>query len=163
MLVIPVCPVVPGSRPAQPTRLEAPVVHLVVDPSASIPPYEQITRDILDQVRTGVLVSGDRLPAIRALAGQLQLAAGTVARAYRELEEGAVIVTRRGAGTTIADDAAAAAERVVASRPTAPADRIDPELLELISGAVTAARTRGHGDAQILGAVRQALGTAESP
>ena len=138
------------------------MVHLVVDPSDSTPPYEQITRDLLDQVRTGVLEPGDRLPAIRALAGRLQLAAGTVARAYRELEEGAVIVTRRGAGTTIADDAAAAAERIVSARPTAPADRVDPELLDLMAKAVTAARTRGHGDAQILGAVRQALGAAES-
>lgn len=138
------------------------MVHLVVDPSDPTPPYEQIKRDLLDQVRTGVLGAGDRLPAIRALAGQLQLAAGTVARAYKELEEGAVIVTRRGAGTTIAVGAVAAAERMVAARPTAPADRVDPELLALISDAVTAAKTRGHGDAQILGAVRQALGTAES-
>lgn len=138
------------------------MVHLVVDPSDPTPPYEQIKRDLLDQVRTGVLSTGDRLPAIRGLAGQLQLAAGTVARAYKELEEEAVIVTRRGAGTTIAAGAAAAAERAVAARRTAPADRVDPELLALISEAVTAARTRGHGEAQILGAVRQALGTAES-
>lgn len=137
------------------------MVHLVIDPSDSTPPFEQIKRDVLDQVRTGVLTSGDRLPAIRALASELQLAAGTVARAYKELEEEQVIVTRRGAGTTIAPDALAAAEKAVAARPMVPADRVDPQLLELIAAAVATARAGGHGDAQILRAVRQALGEAD--
>src|SRR5690625_6422974 len=92
-----------------PAGLEVPMLHLVIDPSDSTPPFEQIKRDVLDQVRTGVLTSGDRLPAIRALASELQLAAGTVARAYKELEEAKVIVYRRGAGTNNAPYASTAA------------------------------------------------------
>src|SRR5699024_12097944 len=72
-----------------------------------------------------------------------------------------VIVTRRGAGTTIAPDASAAAEKAVAARPMVPTDRVDPQLLELIAAAVATARAGGHGDAQILRAVRQALGEAD--
>src|SRR5690625_703474 len=101
----------PPSSPLSPytTLFRSPMVHLVIDPSDSTPPFEQIKRDVLNQVRTGVLTSGDRLPAIRALASELQLAAGTVARAYKELEEVQGSVTRRGAGTTIAPDASAVA------------------------------------------------------
>lgn len=133
------------------------MVHLVIDPSDPTPPFEQVKRDLIDQVRTGVLSAGDKLPAIRALAGQLRLSAGTIARAYKELEDAQIIRTRRGAGTTIAPDAPAAAERIVASRPDTPADRVDPDLLRLVSAAVAEARSRGYDEAQILGAVRQAL------
>ena len=51
------------------------------------PPYEQVRREIVEQVRSGELRPGDRLPAIRAHAADLGLAAGTVARAYKLLEE----------------------------------------------------------------------------
>lgn len=36
-------------------------------------------------IETGQLVTGERLPSVRQLAGDLGLATGTVARAYREL------------------------------------------------------------------------------
>jgi GntR family transcriptional regulator len=74
-----------------------------VDPDDPAPPYERIRRSVIDQIVRGVLLPGDRLPAIRTLAKDLDLAAGTVARAYRELEEAGIITTRRGAGTRIAD------------------------------------------------------------
>src|SRR5690606_41637547 len=60
------------------------------------PPYEQVRREIVEQVRSGELRPGDRLPAIRAHAADLGLSAGTVARAYKLLEEAQIIVTRRG-------------------------------------------------------------------
>src|SRR5699024_8526035 len=42
-------------------------------------------REIIEQVRTGELTPGDKLPAIRTHAADLGLAAGTVARAYKLL------------------------------------------------------------------------------
>ena len=50
---------------------------------------------------SGVLSEGARLPAIRQLASDLGLAGGTVARAYRELEQSGVISTRGRHGTYI--------------------------------------------------------------
>ena len=61
-------------------------VALVVDPDDPTPPYEQLRRQVRDLVGGGVLRPGDRLPPLRQLAGDLGLAVGTVARAYRELE-----------------------------------------------------------------------------
>jgi DNA-binding transcriptional regulator YhcF (GntR family) len=53
-------------------------------------------------IASGVLQDGQRLPPIRQLASDLDLAGGTVARAYRELERDGFIVTRGRHGTFVA-------------------------------------------------------------
>nr|WP_307205751.1 GntR family transcriptional regulator [Nocardioides zeae] len=58
-------------------------------------------------VAGGDLAAGERLPTVRGLAEQLGLAAGTVARVYRELEADGVVETRGRAGTFVAESAAA--------------------------------------------------------
>ena len=67
------------------------------------PPYEQLRRQLCDLIRTGHLRSGERLPPVRQLATDLGVAAGTVARTYRELDAGGWVVTRRGGGTQVDD------------------------------------------------------------
>ncbi len=85
---------------------------LTVEPSSAVPPYEQIRGQIEAMVATGTLAAGDRLPSIRQLAHDLGLAGGTVARAYTELEQAGLVVSRRRTGTVVADGVAApAAER----------------------------------------------------
>jgi len=78
------------------------------------PPYEQIRQQVAALVASGELAGGTRLPSIRALAEQLQLASNTVARAYRELEHAGVVTTRGRAGTVINDDGADRAAKVAA-------------------------------------------------
>jgi GntR family transcriptional regulator len=53
-------------------------------------------------VTIGTLPEGHRMPTIRQLAADLGLAGGTVARAYRELEQGGFIVSRGRNGTSVA-------------------------------------------------------------
>ena len=62
-----------------------------VDAQSPVPPYEQLRAQIATLAASGVLRGGDRLPTIRQLAGDLGLAAGTVARAYTELEAAGVL------------------------------------------------------------------------
>ena len=71
----------------------------VLDPT---PPYEQLRRQLADLIGSGVLSPGDRLPPVRQLAADLGLAAGTVARTYRELEQSGYVRSRRGGGTRVA-------------------------------------------------------------
>lgn len=75
-----------------------------VDPAASAPPYEQIRTQVIDLITSDRLTPGNRLPTVRRLAADLGLAANTVARAYRELEQAGVIETRGRAGTFVAGD-----------------------------------------------------------
>jgi len=77
--------------------------ELVVSTTDPTPPYEQLRRQLADLIHSGEVQVGERLPALRQLAGDLGLAVGTVARAYRELESAGLIVCRRGGGTWIAD------------------------------------------------------------
>jgi DNA-binding transcriptional regulator YhcF (GntR family) len=77
-------------------------VIVEVDPSSALPPYEQIRAQISDMAVAGVLPVGAQLPTIRQLAADLGVAAGTVARAYRELERDGIVVSRVRHGTTIA-------------------------------------------------------------
>lgn len=74
-----------------------------LDPADDAPPYEQVKRGIIARIAAGSLLPDDRLPAIRALADELGLAANTVARAYKELEAEGLVVTRGRAGTRIAE------------------------------------------------------------
>jgi DNA-binding transcriptional regulator YhcF (GntR family) len=76
---------------------------LSVDLASPVPPYEQIREQISLMTASGVLAPGSRLPAIRQLAADLGIAAGTVARAYRELEAAGLIIARGRHGTRIAE------------------------------------------------------------
>ncbi|WP_149203720.1 GntR family transcriptional regulator [Actinotalea subterranea] len=75
---------------------------LVIDPASHVPPYEQVRSQIEALADAGDLAPGHRLPTVRRLADDLGLAANTVARAYRELEQAGVVVTRGRNGTFIA-------------------------------------------------------------
>ena len=75
---------------------------LRIDPASDIPPYEQVRRQLIDQIRSGQMPPETRLPAVRRLAADLGLAPGTVARAYKELEGEGYLVTRGRNGTLVA-------------------------------------------------------------
>lgn len=83
---------------------------LVVDPDTPTPPYEQVRLQIVAMVGAGELPAGSRLPTVRRLAGDLDLAPNTVARAYRELERTGVVETRGRHGTFVAMGADATAD-----------------------------------------------------
>jgi DNA-binding transcriptional regulator YhcF (GntR family) len=76
--------------------------RIVVDPDSGVAPWRQVRDQLLHLVRTGALPVGSRLPPIRQLAGDLGLAAGTIARVYRELETAGVLHTARRQGTVVA-------------------------------------------------------------
>ncbi|MFT4283800.1 MAG: GntR family transcriptional regulator [Protaetiibacter sp.] len=65
-------------------------------------PYERLRDRLLAEMRDGTRAAGSRLPTVRALAEELGLAPGTVARAYKELEAAGAIETRGRNGTLVA-------------------------------------------------------------
>ena len=76
-----------------------------LDPQSSTPPFEQLRLQIARRASSGDLPAGTKLPTVRALAEQLGLAANTVARAYRELEQDGVVETQGRRGTVVAGTA----------------------------------------------------------
>jgi len=86
-----------------------------IDPAAPEPPYEQLRVRIASQAAAGTLPAGTRLPTVRALASELQLAVNTVAKAYRALEADGVVVTEGRRGTFVSSGAAASSGEGVAA------------------------------------------------
>lgn len=72
------------------------MVHL--DYRDARPIYSQIIDGYREQILSGVLRNGDRLPSVRELAGQLAINPNTIQRAYRELEMQGWIATVPGKG-----------------------------------------------------------------
>lgn len=62
------------------------------------PLYRRVADDISDQIRSGKLRPGDKLPSERALCELYQVSQITVRRALRELRHGGVLVSRHGLG-----------------------------------------------------------------
>ncbi|MGH7507753.1 MAG: Clp protease N-terminal domain-containing protein, partial [Longimicrobiales bacterium] len=77
-------------------------IGVTIDDTSSDSIYEQIIAQVQEAVATGVLAAGDRLAPVRRLADDLDIAPGTVARAYGELERLGVVVTEGARGTRIA-------------------------------------------------------------
>lgn len=118
-------------------------MRLDVDTGSAVPPYEQIRSQIADLAGTVELPAGTRLPTIRQLAGDLGLAPGTVARAYRELENQGIVVSRVRHGTTIAPR----------QKPSAAQSR--RELHEAARSFARTARALGYSAKDAVGALSQ--------
>ncbi len=66
---------------------------------------DSIVRELRGLISSGRLIAGERLPPVRQVAADLGVAVGTAARAYRQLEEEGLVVTRRGGGTRVSESA----------------------------------------------------------
>jgi len=77
--------------------------HLHISQADARPMYLQIMEQIRARIASGDWEAGRELPSIRALAAALEVSVITVKRAYLELEQEGVIVTRQGKGSFVAD------------------------------------------------------------
>ena len=112
-----------------------------VDPNGARPLFDQLRTQIIGGVRDGRLPPGTRLPTVRDLARQLNMAVNTVARAYRELEAAGLLETRGRFGTFVA--------------------RVDPADAAMATAAQTyaaSAKALGVGKADALRYVESAFG-----
>lgn len=82
------------------------LLHLKIDEASDHSIFEQIVDGVQEAVATGRLRPGERLPSVRRLADRLDVAPGTVARAYGELERRGVVVTEGARGTRVAERSA---------------------------------------------------------
>lgn len=78
---------------------------LVIDPIAEVPLFEQLRRQLVDQISSDRFPADTKLPAIRRVATDLVVAPGTVARAYKELLTEGYLMSRGPSGTAVAPNA----------------------------------------------------------
>jgi GntR family transcriptional regulator/MocR family aminotransferase len=72
-----------------------------LDRSQAVPIYRQIYQRFRESIADGRLHPGDRVPAVRALASELNLARGTVEAAYQLLIGEGYLIARGAAGTIV--------------------------------------------------------------
>src|SRR6266478_7492824 len=86
-------------------------MQIHISTNDGVPIYLQIVNQVKYLVAAGRLASGDEIPPIRVLAGQLLVNPNTVARAYLELERAGVVSKRHGSGTYVSDAGSPLARR----------------------------------------------------
>jgi DNA-binding GntR family transcriptional regulator len=75
------------------------------DPASHVYVYLQVVHHIAEQIRTGRLPAGARLPAERDLAEQYGVAVNTVRRAVRDLRDQGLVITVPIKGTFVRPEA----------------------------------------------------------
>lgn len=73
-------------------------MKIILQPQGTLAIYEQIVNQLKNAIVTGELKTGEALPSIRALAGELQVSVITTKRAYEELEKEGLIRSVAGKG-----------------------------------------------------------------
>jgi DNA-binding transcriptional regulator YhcF (GntR family) len=119
-----------------------PAEPITIDPDATQPPFEQVRSQLARRISDRTLAVGTRLPTVRALAAELGIAANTVARAYRELEEAGMVETRGRAGTFVSalGDRSRVALRTAAAEYAATAHALGIDAAEALEAVRAALR-----------------------
>jgi len=78
-----------------------------INTSNGVPVYEQVARQIVSAIASGGLDAGQMVPSVREMAKELAINPNTVSRAYRQLQDSAVLETVRGSGIAVASGAKA--------------------------------------------------------
>ena len=77
-------------------------MHLVISNSSSVPIYEQIKEQIIEQIMNDELKEDEMLPSIRSLSKDIKISLMTIKKAYDQLESDGYIVSIAGKGTFVA-------------------------------------------------------------
>lgn len=75
---------------------------LVISNSSSVPIYEQIKEQIIEQIMNDELQEDEMLPSIRSLSKDIKISLMTIKKAYDQLESDGYIVSIAGKGTFVA-------------------------------------------------------------
>lgn len=112
--------------------------------------YRQIVDEITARVMSGDWPAGMLIPSIRELAAANGVSVITVKRAYLELEQAGLTVTRHGKGSFVATPSAQSRAQQ------------DEELQRQIDALLATARRLGYAEADVLARVKAGM-NQESP
>jgi len=78
-------------------------VRIRLDPTAREPLSEQLRSALASRIASGRLAPGERMPTVRDLAAELEIAPNTVAKVYRDLASAGLIAGRGRRGTFVSE------------------------------------------------------------
>lgn len=77
-------------------------MKIIISNSSSVPIYEQIKNQIINQILSDELNENDMIPSIRSLASDIRISVMTIKKAYDELELEGYIKTIQGKDSFVA-------------------------------------------------------------
>ena len=119
---------------------------LQISPGSNDPIYAQIVTQISRAIANSELAPGDKLPAVRKLAGELVINPNTVARAYGVLEQQGLVSTKTGSGTFAANPALRGSD---AGQLNVLADRMDNVIAQAINIGLRPGQITGMFEARL--------------
>jgi GntR family transcriptional regulator len=122
----------------------------LVKGEAALPIHQQIINSVRHAISSGRLKAGDRLPPVRKLALDLDVAMNTVARAYRELDREGLTENGPGRGTFV--------KQLIV--PQAHHWSVDATAIHILRPAITALTAMGMSRVEIAAAVEKLLSEA---
>ena len=87
------------------------LIRFHLDPNSGVPFYVQLVQQVRQALLVGLLKPGDKLPTVKEVVGQVAINPNTVLRAYRDLDNDGVVVSRPGLGTFVTVNAPASIAR----------------------------------------------------
>ena len=78
-------------------------VKIRLDPTSREPLSEQLRSALAARIDSGRLAPGERMPTVRDLAAELEIAPNTVAKAYRDLASAGLVAGRGRRGTFVSE------------------------------------------------------------
>lgn len=76
-----------------------------IDVMSRVPVYEQLIKQVEDQVLKGIMKEGDNMPSVRSLSMELSTNPNTIQKAYMELDRRGILVSVPGKGSFISVEA----------------------------------------------------------
>ncbi len=76
-----------------------------IDVMSRVPVYEQLIKQVEDQVLKGIMKEGDKMPSVRSLSMELSINPNTIQKAYMELDRRGILVSVPGKGSFISAEA----------------------------------------------------------
>ncbi len=114
-------------------------MFIALSNSDPAPLYQQIKKQVVEQIMNGKLPPGYSLPSIRALARELEISVITVKKAYEDMEAGGYIVTRPGKGSCVAEAGAEFVREIKLK-----------DIEESFRAGIEGCRAMGMGDKEII-------------
>lgn len=78
-------------------------LNIIISNTSGVPIYEQIAKEIKNEIVSGNIKENSPLPSIRSLASELRVSVITTKRAYEELEKDGYVYTLPGKGSYVAE------------------------------------------------------------
>lgn len=79
-------------------------MNIFIDRKSGVPIYLQVKNQIKDEIRSGNIKSGEKVPTERELSIELNTSRNTISTAYHELEKEGILKSYQGRGTFVADE-----------------------------------------------------------